>query len=270
MVSQRFDGMMKPIGMIWLWAVFIGLQQSLAQNNQTNQSVSVMSFNIHAGYGTDGTFDLLKIGNQIREAQPEIVCLQEVDYRTHRSQVKDVTLELANITDFHSFFGKAISFDGGEYGLAILSKYPILEVRVHSLPNDGVAEPRIALETIVEINGMGNIRIVNVHLDYSNKELNLSQIRYVNKKFTDGKPTIMAGDFNQIMESKGMQQLVRDWNLSMDARAFTYPANKPNTKIDYLMAYPRNEWEIKSARLLKDERASDHLPILATFSLIKF
>ena len=243
-----------------LCLVFSGLNPIQAQ---VRPKVSVMSFNIHAGYGTDGTFNLLGIGNQIKEAQPDIVSLQEVDYRTQRSQGKDVTLELASITGFHSFFGKAIFFDGGEYGLAILSKHPICEVKVHTLPNSGNAEPRIALECIVQVPGLGKLRVVNVHLDHSNMELNLSQIRYVNKKFADKRHTIMAGNFNKKMKGKGMRQLGKDWNFSMDANALTYPTDKPDTKIDYIMAYPLNKWKIKNARVYNDSRVSDHLPIVA-------
>ncbi len=268
MASQKFDGMIKQITLIGICLFLNGTNPLRAQSNLIKRPVTVMSFNIHAGYGTDGTFNLLKIGNQIREAQPDIVCLQEVDRRTRRSQGKDVTLELANITGFYSFFGKAIPYDGGDYGLAILSKYPILEARVHSLPSDGIAESRIALEVMVQIKGINKIRVVNVHLDHSNKELNQSQIRYLDSKFRDEFPTILAGDFNQTMNDKGMQHLSKVWNLSMTDDAFTYPSNNPNIKIDYLMAYPRNKWKVENAQVLKDSRASDHLPIIATFSLL--
>ncbi len=268
MASLKFDRMIKQIALIGICLVLSGTNPLRAQSNSTKMPVNVMSFNIHAGYGTDGTFDLVKIGNQIREAQSDIVCLQEVDRRTRRSKGKDVTLELANFTGFHSFFGKAISHDGGDYGLGILSKYPILDAKVHSLPGDGIAESRIALEVMVQIQGTYKIRIVNAHLDHSNKELNRSQTRYLDKKFRDGFPTILAGDFNQTMDDKGMQRLRKVWNLSMTDDAFTYPSNNPNIKIDYLMAHPRNKWKVEKAQVLKDSKASDHLPIIATFSLL--
>ncbi|MBR9855782.1 MAG: hypothetical protein GYB37_14590 [Algicola sp.] len=263
---RRFDDMIKKIGLIWLW---LGLCTLNPMQAQTRPAVSVMSFNIRAGYGIDGDFDLLRIGNQIKKARPDIVYLQEVDYRTKRSQGKDITLELANSTGLHSFFGKAIPFDGGEYGLAILSKYPILTAEVHSLPNQGNAEPRIALEAMLQVEGLGKLRVVNVHLDHSGGELNLAQIRYVKKKFSGGLPTILAGDFNQTMESETMQELGRDWNFSMSKNEYTYPSNSPNTKIDYIMVHPRNKWEMKNAQVFKDSRTSDHLPIMATFYFIK-
>ena len=75
----------------------------------------------------------------------------------------------------------------------------------------------------------------------------------------------MAGDFNQDLKGKGMQQLEKDWNFSMDANAFTYPSNKPDSKIDYIMAYPRNKWKVKNARVYNDSRSSDHLPITVDF-----
>lgn len=262
MEYRRFNVTIKHIGMIWLCLVISGLNPIQAQGRP---KVSVMSFNIHAGYGTDGTFDLLRIGNQIKEAQPDMVCLQEVDYRTRRSQGQDVTLELSSITGFHPFFGKAISFDGGAYGLAILSKYPIYGVKVHPLPNLGNAEPRIALECIVHVQGLGAVRVVNVHLDHSNMELHLSQVKFLNKKFTDGEPTIMAGDLNQDMKGKGMQHLKKDWNFSMNANAFTYPSHKPGSKIDYILTYPRNKWKVKNARVYNGSRSSDHLPITVDF-----
>ena len=126
---RRYNFMIKHIGMMCLCLVFSGLNPIQAQ---VRPKVSVMSFNIHAGYGTDGTFNLLGIGNQIKEAQPDIVCLQEVDYRTQRSQGKDVTLELASITGFHSFFGKAIFLTGGSMVWPCCQSIPF--VRSKSIP----------------------------------------------------------------------------------------------------------------------------------------
>ncbi len=96
--------------------------------------VRVLTYNIHHGAGTDGKTDLARTAGAIKRLTPDLVALQEVDKATTRSRGVDQAAELGRLTGMHFAFGKAMDFAGGQYGEAILSRYPLMEIQVHSLP----------------------------------------------------------------------------------------------------------------------------------------
>src|SRR5690606_14987157 len=87
--------------------------------------VRVMAYNIHHCLGIDGELDVERIAGVINAANPDLVTLQEVDNRTERSDRVDQAAELGRLTGMHARFGRAIDHQGGEYGQAILSRWPI-------------------------------------------------------------------------------------------------------------------------------------------------
>ena len=95
----------------------------------------------------DGRVDLKRTAEVIRSLSPDLVTLQEVDKNCTRSGSIDLTEELAGILKMEGRFGKFMNFQGGEYGMAVLSKFPIISHQVHVLPRG--AEPRCALEVRV-------------------------------------------------------------------------------------------------------------------------
>src|SRR5262245_31825894 len=107
----------------------------------------VMTYNIHHAAGMDTKLDVKRIGGVVNDATPELVALQEVDVGTSRSEKKDEPKELATFTAMHSAFGKAIDVGGGDYGNAVLSRWPILSQKVVQLPKTAAREQRVALIT---------------------------------------------------------------------------------------------------------------------------
>ena len=77
-----------------------------------------------------------------------MVVLQEVDNKCKRSGEVDQAAELARMTNLQYVFGKAMDDDGGESGQAILSRFPLSDLKVHRLPGEG--EPRIAVSAQTE------------------------------------------------------------------------------------------------------------------------
>ncbi len=68
-------------------------------------------------------------------------------------------------------FGKAMSFDGGEYGEGVLSKYTFLETRKVSLPYSTGNETRADLEVTTIINSGDTISFIGTHLDHLKDEI---------------------------------------------------------------------------------------------------
>ena len=143
------------------------------------EPLRVMTYNIAAGRG-----DLAAIAEVIRSAGPDIVALQEVDVRwSDRSGFADQAAALGSALGMHVRFGEIYSLPaaGGadlppreprEFGLAILSRAPIVELTNHVIPRlstqtdatEPVPMPGF-LEAVIDIRG-ARIRVFNTHLDY--------------------------------------------------------------------------------------------------------
>ena len=111
----------------------------------------VLAYNIHHAEGTDNVTDYERLAKVIRDLHPDIVALQEVDRRTGRSQGIDQAAKLANLTDLAHSFGAAMPYDGGDYGLAILSRYPIQSSKTRVLPYRIGLEPRAMHQAQIEL-----------------------------------------------------------------------------------------------------------------------
>src|ERR687889_385357 len=96
------------------------------------QTVRVMTYNIHVGVGMDKKLDLQRIADVINRERPDLVGLQEVDRGVRRTEGKDEIAELAALTQMHFAFAPNLDYQGGKYGVAILSRWPIKDT-VHRM-----------------------------------------------------------------------------------------------------------------------------------------
>ncbi len=87
----------------------------------------VLSYNIHHGAGIDGRLDLERIARVIQSARPDVVALQEVDRGVARSKRIDEPAELARLTGLRAIFERNITYQGGDYGNAVLTGLPVRE-----------------------------------------------------------------------------------------------------------------------------------------------
>lgn len=227
-------------------------------------TLRVLCYNIHHGEGTDGKVDLPRLAKLIRAADPDLVALQEVDDRTRRTGGIDQTAELARLTGLHGRFGKAIDFQGGGYGQAILSRFPIADAAVHTLPGMPEREQRIAFEARLKIDGR-DVSFVTTHLHHQEPELRERQAAKLNDLFADAdRPVILAGDLNATPDSKLVATLSGKWTTATAGPAlFTFPAAKPTKQIDYILFRPAGRFRVISATVIDEPVASDHRPVLA-------
>lgn len=234
--------------------------------------IKVLSFNIYHGATTKGDFNLDVISKVIFDADPDFVALQEVDLKTNRSKKYDLSTELGIRTKMIPLFGKAMNFDGGEYGEGILSKHSFIRTRNILLPFTPENEPRAALEIIVELPSNDTIAFIGTHLDHLVDERDrIAQVKKINEVFTSNKfPTILAGDLNSIPGSKPITILEEKWFASYNKEnpEATYPSNNPLKKIDYVMFYPKKKWKIIASVVIQDSIASDHCAYLVTLELL--
>jgi len=229
-----------------------------------------MAYNLHHGEGVDGRLDLARIAGVIVAAKPDLVALQEVDRKATRTGGIDQAAEYARLTGLHVWFGDAMPFQGGEYGQALLSRWPLEDPRVLRLPGTSGREPRIAVNAFVQVPGIGRIRWVGVHLDATRDDEDRwnqagALLEDLGRAPT---PTLLAGDFNATPESRVMQRLLgpaTHWEDTAGASAApTIPAEAPRSRIDFVLTSPRGFWRTLESQVIPEAVASDHRPLVAT------
>ncbi len=229
--------------------------------------VRVMSYNIKHCLGTDDVLSVQRIANVIKAANPDIVALQEVDRLTTRSQRVDQAAELGRLTGMHVRFGKAINYQGGEYGQAILSRWPIESFDVHQLPTEAGQEQRIAIvATIRGDQRRPTIVFAGTHLHHADESLRLPQaVRLISLMRQYPQPVkLLAGDMNARPDSLTMQVIKADWVDLSPPNAHAIPSSNPNRKIDYVMAAKRHAWRLVGWQVINEPVASDHRPLMVT------
>ena len=241
-----------------------------------SSALRVLSYNIHHGRGVDNKLSLERIAAVIRQADADVVALQEVDQGCGRSDRKLQVQELEKLTGYYGVFGKAIDFDGGEYGQAVLSRWPIKQSTVHRLPNEqqpngSMREQRIVLEAIVPSEA-GTIRFLGTHLDHSKEDLREQQATAVDRlldavSFADTKSiaTVLAGDFNDVPKSRTLGCFEKRWQVEPrieNRNLATYPSESPRTRIDYVAVDQAGTLVLDSLKVVSEPLASDHRPVV--------
>jgi endonuclease/exonuclease/phosphatase family metal-dependent hydrolase len=228
----------------------------------------VLSYNIHHGEGTDGTLDLARIARVIKAAKPDLVALQEVDRNTKRTGGVDQMKELARLTGLHAEFAKAIPLQGGEYGQAILSRFPLQGVKAHPLPGKKGQEVRIVIEARVEPgDGVPDLTFLGTHFQHDDAKTREGQAAKVNELFGKAAgPVILAGDLNAAPGSGPVKALENVWTFATAPGArglLTIPSDRPTRQIDYVLFRPAGKFKVVEAKVIEEKVASDHRPVLA-------
>ena len=230
-------------------------------------TLRVMTYNIHHGEGMDGRFDLSRLADVMRSARPDLIALQEVDQGTERASGVNEPAELERLMAMHGVFGKAMDYLGGGYGVAVLSRWPLLRTQSSPLPRVEGREPRIALSVELEVGERGPfLRFTSTHLDQGrDAENRLAQAQYLNDLLVrdDGQPTLLAGDMNARPETEVMDLLNARWiNPPAADPSPISPTGRPRSRVDYVLIRPAGHWRVIESRLIDDTIASDHRPLL--------
>lgn len=250
-----------------IWA---NANQALCQESMDSSRVlRVLSYNIYHGETMKGDFDLDLIASVIKSVDPDLVALQEVDFYTNRAKHMDLASELGLRTNLAPLFGRAMYFDGGEYGEAILSRTSILSSRNHALPGEEGNEPRSALEVQLVMESGDTIVFMGTHFDHRGEEDRARQAARVLEILAESKlPVLLAGDLNARPESRAMEILFSELNPSSTDMAPTSPSDAPRGKIDYILYGPPDRWRVLESSVICDSVASDHCAFLSVLELL--
>lgn len=241
------------------------------------QSLRVMTYNIYGARATSpaNAPDLDAIAEVIRRQNPDFVTLNEVDVFTNRTG-KDVhqARDLAEKLGMEWHFSKAIDRDGGEYGDAVLSKYPILEKRSYRLPcaAEQPGEDRSLCVIRVQIDGK-DLYVASTHLDHlsgdASRLVQATEIRRIRDTELEG-DLILCGDLNAIPSSNVIATMTSFLTNTGPIDQYTFPSDDPSRKIDYIMYAPIEHFGVQNCQVVSrgDQQvggvdASDHRPVIA-------
>ena len=235
----------------------------------------VMTYNIHAGKDAGGVDNLDRVASLIRDEFVDIALLQEVDVNTKRSGNVDQPRRLAEATGRRMIFGRTLNYDGGEYGIMVLSRWPLtgtlvpLKVQPPQQRAGGSYEPRGALVVRIDAPG-GALHVVNTHLDASGDDrYRRQEIRAVaaivdSLRALPKARILVGGDFNSepasAVQATAREARLRDaWLVCGKGTGLSYPAKGPTKRIDYL--YLTGNFGCRNGRVLESQ-ASDHRAVL--------
>jgi endonuclease/exonuclease/phosphatase family metal-dependent hydrolase len=232
------------------------------------KALRVLTYNIHHGEGTDGKLDLPRVAAVIKAARPDLVALQEVDRNTTRTGKVDQTAELAKLTGLHAEFGKAIDLQGGGYGLAVLSRFPLKGVKTDPLPGKKGQEGRIVMRATVEPGGGAPpVTFLNTHFQHDDGPTREAQAAKIDELFGAAEGAfILTGDLNATPGSAPVKALAKTWAFATEPGGkglLTIPADVPRQQIDYVLFRPAGRFRPVEARVIEEAVASDHRPVLA-------
>ncbi|MDI9474589.1 MAG: endonuclease/exonuclease/phosphatase family protein [Bacillota bacterium] len=281
----------KVLGLIVLFLVVLA---GAAFAEEEVLTLKVMTYNIQIAATANNpgwvvaNFDLDGIAEMIREQDPDIVALQEVDRYRGRSGYADQVAELAEKLGMYwayspSYFDYETANGRGMYGNAILSKYPIVNQYYHTLWRRATLEPgeaswviekRSLLETQIDVNGT-IVHAYSTHLSTTQDQRAEQTTEIMSLVAQTKGPKIIMGDFNSQPDAPEMKNLLRRFRDVMEhaevrsEQRNTYPnGTKADRVIDYILV--SREWTIKEAQVIADEEGkSDHNPIVAVLVLEK-
>ena len=229
-----------------------------------------MTFNIHVGVGMDQKLDLQRIADVIIKEKPDLVGLQEVDRGVKRTDGKDEIAELAAMTRMDYAFAHNLDYQGGQYGVAILSRSLLKNVEHKKFENKREAERRGMLRAEVEVDGKV-VNFVTTHLDYQYEDGRVFETEQMLQFLEDVQgPLIVVADMNDEPNGaayKVMRSRFADAWIAGHGKGegFSYPADKPVKRIDHIF-FRADAFKAKRVEAVQT-LASDHLPVIAELQL---
>jgi endonuclease/exonuclease/phosphatase family metal-dependent hydrolase len=232
----------------------------------------VLTYNVHKCIGgVDRKYDPKRVADTIAHYDPDVLLLQEVDDRVRRSnhdRQVDVLGELLGYAH-RSWYANVKVRGGGEYGNAILSKYPLAEAR-----NVDLTVPpkkrRSVLHAACRVRHDGvdrTIHIYNMHLGLAEYERRIQIQTFLDSHPFAGlhkdTPVIVGGDLNDVW-GRIASMLSPSGFACWARRLRTFPAWAPMRGLDGI--YVRGKADLLGVHRGEIElakRASDHRPLFA-------
>jgi endonuclease/exonuclease/phosphatase family metal-dependent hydrolase len=204
----------------------------------------------------DGERDYQRTANVINAIAPNVVAIQEADSVTHRSHHVYTLQEVASRTNMIATYAAAIDYQGGKYGIGLLSHEAPLQVKRYALP--GREEARTLL--IAEFT---DFVVAVTHFSLTAED-RLASVGIIEKAVSGiKKPLFLMGDMNSTPNSPAQQALQKKFRTLNDTTQATFEEKDRGACIDYIYQYKNKAPQVKVLRreVIKDKMTSDHYPL---------
>jgi len=241
----------------------------------TLSSLRIMTYNIHICNppSKPGQVDTMAVANAIKQGNPDIVFLQEVDNGTGRNGYRgDMALTLGRLTNMNAVFFSAIATGSGYYGPAMLSKYPMKNIRKYLLTKESEAtEQRVLGTAIVDLPGVDSVLAAVTHLQHNSATNRVQQVKdIINHLGPQNLKTVFGADLNEFETTTTFMNIF-DGTFNRTCVGGncpkTFSAQNPQSVIDYLAYKPSSAFSVNSHAIIPEFYASDHLPIIAELKI---
>lgn len=230
------------------------------------RKVRLTSYNIQHGAGMDGKIDYTRQAKILRKAHADVAAIQEVDSVTKRNGGLYALAEIGRKAKMFASFAPAINYQGGKYGIGILSKK--CPISVHSLSLPGREEPRMLI--VAEFQ---HYVVCCTHLSLTDEDRMASIPLIVAEARKWQKPFVIMGDLNDEPGSTFYQEMQKYFLFLNPSYDKTFPADAPNICIDHVAIFlptATPEFTLSYYRTwVGTEPYSDHRPLHAEIGLWK-
>lgn len=233
--------------------------------------ISIGSYNIHSCVGLDRRRSPSRIADVLRELDCDIYALQEVDNEPGDDEDSKQLEYLSEAMHMAAVPGMSIVRHSGEYGNALLTRFPVARVHRHDLSYGKWLEPRGAIDVELDIGGRA-LRVIATHLGLSRSERRFQwrQLLAAIAASPPEHPTVVLGDMNEWFPRAGT---LRDAHkiLGEALAPPEFPSFWPFLALTRIWVRPAQaivSVKVHSTPLAK--RASDHLPLRAEIDVERF
>ena len=237
--------------------------------------VKFATYNIQYGVGQDNLYNLSRIADTLKDQ--DIICLQEVTTNWQVCESDNQPEVLAAKLNLYVAYAPGFEVDDSSkdgngvitntrrsFGNMVLSRWPILYSRAHSLPRPATTAsddfyplvdlPRVALEAVINVNGRP-LRFISTHLSHLPGNQRIAQINTLKSLvtslpsekplwdddpqlsvYTDGlmapsipESTLIAGDFNFETDGFDYAEMIKPLPHSNDTLIDGWLASKKRT-----------------------------------------
>ncbi len=161
----------------------------------TLASFNICSAHFREGYYTED--NLVRLAACIRESRADVVALQEVDRGAERSDRVDMPARLSEMSGLpYHYFIKIRDFQGGEYGTAVLSRFPILSCQTMNYPVHIATQGTSCGSVVLDVDGTP-VTLYNTHLSCESEEANTETLQCLDAILEQNTDVyLVCGDFN--------------------------------------------------------------------------
>lgn len=233
--------------------------------------ISIGSYNIHSCLGMDFKRSPERIASVLKELDCDIYALQEVDNESSDDDDSKQLEYLSEAMGMAAIPGMRIVRHSGEYGNALLTRFPVISAHRHDLSYGKWLEPRGAIDVELDVGGRA-LRVMATHLGLSRSERRFQwqQLLAAVASSPPDHPTIVLGDMNEWFPSAGT---LRDAHkiLGEALAPPEFPSFWPFLALTRIWVRPVQaivSVNVHTTPLAK--RASDHLPLRAEIDVERF